>query len=150
MSEWKIPEGSRKKACKRKGRGSGSGNGKTAGKGHKGQRARAGAKPRVGFEGGQTPIYRRLPKRGFNNIFKKDVLIVNISQLALLPEDVSSVTPKELWTHGLISCPKKHVKILGQGELSRAMTVQVHGCSKSARTKIEASGGQVQGINLAQ
>jgi len=145
MSSWTIPS-SQQKTKKRKGRGSGSGLGKTAGRGHKGQRARSGSGPRIGFEGGQTPLYRRLPKFGFTNIFRKDVQVVNLHQLNRLPEKVVDVTPKVLWQHRLIQNPKGYVKILGQGEVGRKFNVQSHFYSKTAKEKIEKSGGSVQDV----
>lgn len=132
-----------KHSKKRVGRGPGSGLGKTAGRGHKGQKSRAGYRRRPGFEGGQMPLVRRVPKRGFTNIFRTEYTIVNLSQLALLPEDLGEVTPEVLVEYGLVrsGCP---VKVLGDGEVERAFEVKAHKFSKSARGKIEAAGGRCE------
>ncbi len=131
-----------KKRRKRLGFGIGSGHGKTSTKGHKGQRARSGFALRPGFEGGQNPLYRRLPKRGFNNkAFRRDFAIVNLQAIAGLEE--KEVTPELLASRGLV---KKFgaagVKILGQGEIKNAVTVRAHRFSESAKAKIEKAGGQ--------
>lgn len=128
----------------RRGRGHGSGNGKTAGKGHKGQKARSGA-TRPGFEGGQMPLYRRLPKRGFNNRNTKDIVAINVSVLNRF-EDGAEVTAESLLASGAISRLGDGVKILGNGELSKKLTVKVYAVSEGAKAKIEAAGGTVEVI----
>ena len=129
----------------RKGRGAGSGNGKTAGKGHKGQNARSGGGVRPGFEGGTLPIYRRLPKRGFTNVFAKQYAIVNVSALNAFA-DGATVDVAALLTSGLINSVKDGVKILGNGELSKKLTVQASVFSAAAKEKIEAAGGKAEVI----
>ena len=128
----------------RKGRGHGSGNGKTAGKGHKGQKARSGA-PRPGFEGGQMPLYRRLPKRGFTNRNTKDIVSINITELNRF-EDGAVVTIETLVENGVIKNPKDGVKILGNGELTKKLTVKANAFSASAAEKIQALGGTTEVI----
>ena len=135
-------EGSRHVA-KRKGRGHGPGNGKTAGRGHKGQKARSGGGVRVGFEGGQMPLARRIPKRGFNNIFAKPLEAVNVSALEMF-EDGAVVGAEELLKAGVLSKCKYGVKILGNGELTKKLTVKVDKVSPAAKAKIEAAGGKVE------
>lgn len=130
-----------KKRRKRLGCGIGSGHGKTSTKGHKGQRARSGFSLRPGFEGGQNPLYRRLPKRGFNNnAFRREVAIVNLGQIARLEE--SSVDPAVLLSHGLVRKEGVPVKVLGDGEIKRAITVKAQKFSAGAKEKIETAGGQ--------
>lgn len=131
--------------AKRKGRGHGTGNGKTAGRGHKGQKARSGGGVRIGFEGGQMPLTRRLPKRGFNNIFAKPLDAINVSALEKF-EDGSVVTVKDIVDAGLVSKCKYGVKILGNGELTKKLTVQANAFSASAKEKIEAAGGKAEVI----
>ena len=143
LSNLKGSAGSRH-ASYRKGRGHGSGNGKTAGKGHKGQKARSGA-PRPGFEGGQMPLYRRLPKRGFKCINSKTIVGVNVSALERF-EDGSTVTVETLMESGVVKNPRDGVKILGNGELTKKLTVQVNAFSASAKEKIEALGGKAEVI----
>ena len=128
----------------RRGRGHGSGNGKTAGKGHKGQKARSGA-PRIGFEGGQMPLYRRIPKRGFLNRNTKDIVAINISALEKF-EDGATVDIAALKSAGVIKNEKDGVKILGNGELTKKLTVQANAFSASAVEKIEAPGGKAEVI----
>ena len=128
----------------RKGRGHASGNGKTAGKGHKGQKARSGS-PRIGFEGGQMPLYRRIPKRGFKNINTKEIVAINVSVLERF-EDGAVVTVESLMEAGIIKNPRDGVKILGNGELTRKLDVKVHAFSASAKEKIEALGGTAEVI----
>ena len=128
----------------RRGRGHGSGNGKTAGKGHKGQKARSGA-PRPGFEGGQMPLYRRLPKRGFTNIFAKKYVSINVDRLNIF-ENGTVVTPELLLETRVISKVLDGVKILGNGTIDKSLTVQGCKFSKSAAEKIEAAGGKVEVI----
>ena len=127
----------------RRGRGHGSGNGKTAGKGHKGQNARSGGGVRPGFEGGQMPLYRRLPKRGFNNRNAKHIITVNVAHLNVF-EDGAVVDIAALKAKGLISNPRDGVKILGNGELERKLTVKVNFFSKSAEEKIAGAGGSFE------
>lgn len=137
-------KGSRK-VPKRIGRGHGSGWGKTAGKGHKGQNARSGGGVRPGFEGGQMPLQRRIPKRGFNNIFAKVVVTVNVGDLEKFGEG-SVVNANELINMGLIKRKFDKIKILGNGELTKSMTVKAQMFSKSAVKKIEAVGGKAEVI----
>ncbi len=144
LDELKPAEGSRFER-KRVGRGIGSGTGKTSGKGHKGQNARSGGGVRPGFEGGQMPIYRRLPKRGFNNIFAKEYIAVNVSELERF-EDGTEVTAELLKESGVISKVKDGVKILGRGELTKKLTVKVAKFSASAAEKIEKAGGKAEVI----
>ena len=125
----------------RKGRGAGSGNGKTAGKGHKGQNARSGGGVRPGFEGGQIPLYRRLPKRGFNNIFAKHYAIVNVNALDVF-ENGAVVNAEALIEKGIIKKALDGVKILGRGEVTKKVTVQAAIFSASAKEKIESVGGK--------
>lgn len=134
------------KARKRIGRGAGSGQGKTAGKGHKGQKARAGRGMRPGFEGGQMPLQRRLPKRGFNNIFRTEMAIVNVAALDKAFEAGETVTVDALVEKGLVKKVLDGVKVLGNGELSKALTVQANAFSETAKQKIEALGGKAEVI----
>ncbi len=128
---------------KRKGRGAGSGNGKTGGRGHKGQKARSGGGVRPGFEGGQMPLTRRLPKRGFNNIFAKEYSIINVGDLDRF-ENGAVVTVKELIETGLVKNPMDGVKLLANGELTKNVTVKVAKASAAAVAKVEAAGGKVE------
>ena len=139
LSELKSAPGSRK-SRKRVGRGMGSGTGKTSGRGQKGQKSRSGGNPHPWFEGGQMPLYRRLPKRGFTNIFRKEYEIVNLAQLAGL-EMKNPITPEIMKEKGMIR-KIGSVKILGNGELSGAVTVHAQKFSRSAMDKIEKSGGK--------
>jgi large subunit ribosomal protein L15 len=127
---------------KRVGRGMGSGMGKTATRGNKGQRSRSGSRLMRGFEGGQMPLHRRLPKRGFTNIFRQEYAVVNLEKLAGLGE--STITPEVLAKAGLIKRAEQLVKILGEGEVSSALTVHAHKFSKSAQEKIAKAGGKVE------
>jgi large subunit ribosomal protein L15 len=131
------------KDVKRIGRGHGSGNGKTAGKGHKGQNARSGGGVRIGFEGGQMPIARRIPKRGFNNIFAKEYAIINVSDLNQFAED-TVVDTELLKAAGLVKKVCDGVKVLGNGELTTKLTVKAAKFSKSAAEKIEKAGGKAE------
>ena len=131
---------------KRVGRGMGSGMGKTSTRGHKGQRSRSGSRIMRGFEGGQMPLHRRLPKRGFANIFRHEFAIVNLERLADLGE--STITPEVLRKAGVIKSAAQHVKILGDGELKSALTVQAHKFSKSAQEKITQAGGKAEIIAI--
>ncbi|MCK1995257.1 50S ribosomal protein L15 [Peribacillus muralis] len=144
LHELKAAEGSRKER-KRKGRGIGSGNGKTAGKGHKGQNARSGGGVRLGFEGGQTPLFRRLPKRGFTNVNRKDYAIVNLDTLNLF-EDGTEVTPALLLETGVVSKEKAGIKILAKGSIEKKLTVKAHKFSSTAKEAIEAAGGKTEVI----
>lgn len=134
--------GSKHSEAFRVGRGHGSGNGKTAGRGQKGQKSRSGGKVRVGFEGGQMPLYRRLPKRGFKNRNTKEIVGINVEALNRF-EDGAEVTIAALVESGLVSNPKDGVKILGNGELTKKLTVKVTAVSEGAKAKIEAAGGTV-------
>lgn len=134
--------GSRSKAT-RVGRGIGSGLGKTSGRGHKGQKARSGGGVRRGFEGGQMPLSRRLPKRGFTNKFARKLAAVNVGELERFEPD-TVVTPEVLARAGLVKQAKNGVKILGDGEISRPLTVRVQAASRQAIAKIEAAGGKVE------
>jgi len=129
---------------KRKGRGPGTGNGKTAGRGHKGQKARSGGGVRVGFEGGQMPLTRRVPKRGFNNIFAKPLDIVNLSAIAERFEDGATVNTQSLIEAGLLNHVRYGVKVLGNGDISKKLNVEANAFSESAKAKIEAAGGKAQ------
>lgn len=133
------------KARKRIGRGPASGQGKTAGKGHKGQLARAGRGQRAGFEGGQMPLQRRIPKRGFNNIFATEYAIVNVSALDAF-DDGATVTIEALVENGIVKKTLDGVKILGNGEITKKLTVQANAFSDSAKSKIEAAGGKAEVI----
>ena len=144
LNELSPPAGSRRER-KRLGRGVGSGNGKTAGRGSKGQRSRSGGGVRPGFEGGQMPIHRRLPKRGFTNIFKKDLAVINIRDLDRF-ESGSTVDEVALVGAGLIKGRRDGIKLLGQGEIKIPLNIKVHQASKSAREKIEAAGGTLEEI----
>lgn len=144
LGELKPALGSNPKSF-RKGRGHASGNGKTAGRGHKGQGARSGSGGKAGFEGGQMPLYRRLPKRGFKCINSKEIITVNVSKLNVFEND-AVVDIDALKSVGLINNPKDGVKILGVGELERKLTVKVNAFSKSAAEKIEAAGGKAEVI----
>ena len=144
LSELSPAEGSRQKAFRR-GRGHGSGNGKTSGRGHKGQGARSGSGGKVGFEGGQMPLYRRLPKRGFTCRNSKEIVTVNLHYLNLF-EDGAVVDIAALQEAGLVNNPRDGVKILGVGELEKKLTVQVNAFSESAKAKIEAAGGTAEVI----
>ena len=131
---------------KRKGRGAGTGNGKTAGRGHKGQNARSGGGVRPGFEGGQIPMYRRLPKRGFtNDMFKKVYAIINVADLDRF-EEGTEVTVETLIAEGIIKDVKSGVKVLGNGEITKKLTVKANVFSASAKEKIEAAGGKTEVI----
>jgi len=137
------PQPGSRKNRKRVGRGEGSGHGKTAGKGHKGAKARSGASLKIGFEGGQMPLQRRLPKRGFNNIFKETFAIVNIGDLDRF-EDGATVDRQALVDAGLIKKKYSLVKLLGNGDLSKKLTIALNKVSAGARQKIEAAGGTIQ------
>ncbi len=142
LHELKPARGS-KHSRKRVGRGPGSGLGKTAGKGEKGQKSRSGYSQRVGFEGGQMPLIRRVPKRGFTNIWRTEYAVINLVQLAKLDSAGAEVTPELLAAHGFVR-KGKPVKVLGVGEVEQAFKVKAHKFSKSARAKIEAAGGSCE------
>ena len=144
LSELKPAAGSKQSNQFRRGRGHGSGNGKTAGKGHKGQKARSGA-PRPGFEGGQLPLYIRLPKIGYTNINSKDIVTISVSCLNVF-DDGAEVTVAALMEKGIIKNPKDGVKILGNGELTKKLDVKVNAYSASAAEKIQAAGGKAEVI----
>jgi len=144
LHELKPAAGS-KKAPKRVGRGTGSGLGRNAGKGENGQKARSGGGVRPGFEGGQMPLYRRLPKRGFTNIFAKEYAELNVDRLNIF-EDGTEVTPELLLQKGIVKKAKNGVKILGNGELQKNLTVKTAKFTKAAAEKIEAAGGKVEVI----
>ena len=144
LSNLRPAEGSKHSDNFRRGRGHGSGNGKTAGKGHKGQKSRSGA-PRPGFEGGQMPLYRRIPKRGFKCRNSKEIVGINLSALERF-EDGATVTVETLMEAGVVKNPRDGVKILGSGELTKKLTVQVDAFSASAKEKIEALGGKAEVI----
>ena len=127
----------------RKGRGAGSGNGKTAGKGHKGQKARSGGGVRPGFEGGQMPLQRRIPKRGFNNIFAKEYVSINVDVLNRF-EDGAVVDAEAISNAGIVKNTRDGIKILGRGELNKKLTVVATAFSASAKEKIEAAGGKAE------
>ena len=142
LSNLRPAEGSTKSDNFRRGRGHGSGNGKTAGKGHKGQKARSGA-PRPGFEGGQMPLYRRIPKRGFTCPSSKEIVGINLSALDRF-EDGAVVDIEALIETGIVKNPKDGVKILGNGEITKKLTVKANAFSASAKEKIEAIGGTAE------
>ncbi len=142
LHELSPAEGSAEKAW-RKGRGAGSGNGKTAGKGHKGQNARSGGGVRPGFEGGQIPLYRKLPKRGFNNVFAKNYAVVNVSALEKF-EDGTTVDAELLVKEKIIKNVQDGVKVLGDGAITKKLTVKAAVFSASAKEKIEAAGGKTE------
>jgi large subunit ribosomal protein L15 len=141
LSDLAPAPGSRKKK-KRVGRGCGSGHGKTSCKGHKGQKARTGGGTKPGFEGGQMPLQRRLPKRGFTNIFQKEYVIVNIGTIGRLEEAV--ITPDVLLQEGVIKNMKDGIKILGEGEITRSVSVKAHAFSASAKEKILKAQGTIE------
>ena len=142
LSNLRPAEGSKQSDNFRRGRGHGSGDGKTAGKGHKGQKARSGA-PRIGFEGGQMPLYRRLPKRGFTNRNSKDIVAINISALEVF-DNGATVDVDALIEKGIINNPGDGVKILGNGELTKKLNVKVNAYSESAAAKIQELGGTAE------
>ena len=139
LSNLRPAEGSRKNN-KRKGRGPGSGLGKTAGRGHKGQKSIAGYSRKRGFEGGQMPLHRRLPKRGFTNIFRKEYEEINLDRIGRITQE--EVGPKEFVKAGLVKKESAEIKILGRGEISAPKKIRAHKFSQSARQKIEKAGGE--------
>lgn len=143
LNELKYNNGS-KKDIKRLGRGSSSGTGKTSGRGQNGQNARSGGGVRIGFEGGQLPLYRRLPKRGFSNaMFKKVYAVINVSDLNMF-EDGTEVTPELLFEMGIIKKQLSEIKVLGNGSIEKKLTVRAHKFSDVAKEKIEAAGGKAE------
>ena len=142
LHELKPPAGSRKNK-KRVGRGNGSGLGKTAGRGNKGHNSRSGGGVRPGFEGGQMPLQRRLPKRGFTNIFRKKTSIINLRDLSRF-EAGSVVDPENLAAGGFIKSPKLRIKLLGQGQIDKPLTLKIHGVSGTAKEAVEAAGGSIE------
>ena len=146
LDELKPVAGSNRKR-KRVGRGDGSGHGKTSCRGHKGQGARSGGGTKPGFEGGQMPLQRRLPKRGFHNPFRIEMAVVNLAQLDNFPAG-GEANPQTLSDQGLVKGRNRRVKILGEGSLSKALTVRAHGFSAKAKEKIEAAGGKAELITL--
>ena len=145
LSNLRPAEGSKHSSDFRRGRGHGSGNGKTAGKGHKGQKARSGGGTRPGFEGGQMPLYRRIPKRGFTCRNSKTIVGINLSALERF-EDGAVVSVETLVETGIVSKPKNGVKILGNRKIKKKLTVQANAFSASAKEKIEALGGKAEVI----
>lgn len=143
LHELSPAEGS-KKAVKRIGRGAGSGQGKTAGKGHKGAKARSGYSRNPGFEGGQMPLQRRVPKRGFNNIFRTEYAVVNLASLEERFEAGATVDAESLKACGLIKKELDGIKVLANGELTKALNIKVNAVSEAAKSKIEAAGGTVE------
>src|SRR5262245_5031704 len=145
LSNLKPAKGA-KQTRKRVGRGPGSGNGKTAGRGYKGAQSRSGYSYKRGFEGGQMPLHRRLPKRGFNNLFRTEYAVVNLDQLEALFDGGATVTPDTLRTAGLIHSLRLPVKILARGEVTKAFTVQAHKFSGKSAEKLAAAGGKAEAI----
>ena len=143
LNEISVPKKATSRATKRLGRGPASGQGCTSGKGHKGQRSRSGGGVRRGFEGGQMPLIRRVPKRGFFNLFRETYEVVNLSDIALKGLD-GDINPENLLTAGLVRKQNSKVKILGDGEIEKALAVKAHAFSASAREKIEKAGGTVE------
>lgn len=142
LSSLRPPEGS-KQHDKRRGRGMGTGMGRTAGRGEKGQKSRSGYRSRRGFEGGQMPLHRRLPKRGFTNVFRRELAIINVGSLDRF-NDGDRVTPELLVEQGVVKDLKDGLKVLGDGELKKKITVAAHVFSASAKTKIAAAGGTTE------
>ena len=143
LNELKPAHGAVRQAWRR-GQGPGSGNGKTAGRGHKGQHSRTGSKYRPGFEGGQMPLHRRLPKRGFTNIFRKEYSIVNLDTLERTFAAGAEVTLDEAKRRGLVRANTAGLKVLGDGELTKALVIHAHKASAKAKEKIEAAGGRLE------
>ena len=142
LNEMKYNDGARR-GTKRLGRGQGSGQGKTAGKGHKGQNARSGGGVAIGFEGGQTPLYKRIPKRGFTNFARKEYAVINLSDLNKF-EDGATVTPEILKEAGIVKKQLNGIKVLGKGTLEKKLTVKCNKISASAKEAIEKAGGNVE------
>ena len=144
LSQLKPPAGAIKKR-KRIGRGDGSGHGGTSTKGHKGQKARSGGKVRRGYEGGQMPLARRLPKRGFRNVFRKEIMVINLDQLNVFPQG-AVVDAAALLESGILKKTGDAIKLLGKGSVDRALSVKINLVSRSAKEKIEAAGGSIEVI----
>jgi len=142
LGDLRAPEGASKNR-KRLGRGSGSGHGKTSGRGHKGQRARSGGRGKTGFEGGQMPLQRRVPKRGFTNIFRKEYAIINISDLDRFDKG-STVDVSVLVEAGLVNKIGAGVKLLADGDIKKPLIIKVHKSSQAAKEKVEAAGGRIE------
>ncbi len=147
LSKLRPPKGAKHKK-KRIGRGQGSGSGKTAGRGHKGAKSRSGFKFKRGFEGGQMPLHRRVPKRGFHNRFRIEYDVVNLDTLAARFDDGSLVTPDVLRQQGLVGSGKRPVKVLARGDVGKALTVRAHRFSGKAAEKIAAAGGTAEAIEM--
>ena len=145
LNDLKPPYGAVRKK-KRVGRGDSSGHGSTCGRGQKGQKARSGGQVKSYFEGGQMPLYRRLPKRGFKNIFKREYTIVNIRDLVRKFKENEEITPEKLLEVGLVKKKKQPIKILAEGDISFPLQIKIHKISQQARAKIEAAGGRVEVI----
>jgi len=143
LNSLKPPYGAVKKK-KRVGRGDSSGHGSTCGRGQKGQKARSGGQVKSYFEGGQMPLYRRLPKRGFKNIFKREYAIVNIRDLVKKFKENEEITPEKLLEVGLVKKKKQPIKILAEGDISFPLQIKIHKISQQARAKIETAGGRVE------
>jgi large subunit ribosomal protein L15 len=143
LSNLKPAEGSKQKKF-RVGRGQGSGNGKTAGRGHKGAQSRSGYKSKRGFEGGQMPLHRRIPKRGFTNIFRREYVVVNVDRIAEVFEAGTVVTPELLRERGLVPSGSAPVKVLARGDVDKSLTIKAHKFSGKAAEKIAAAGGAVE------
>ena len=146
LHDLKPADGSKNKRAFRVGRGQGSGNGKTAGRGHKGAQSRSGFKFKRGFEGGQMPLHRRVPKRGFNNIFRVEYVVVNLDTLVEVFDAGSDVTPEMLRERGLVREKRALIKILGRGDVTKKLTVRAHKFSETAAQKIAAAGGVAEVI----
>jgi large subunit ribosomal protein L15 len=149
LNNIKAPKGSTHKK-KRVGRGPGSGLGKTSGRGHKGQKSRSGYSAKTGFEGGQMPLHRRLPKRGFTNIFKKQWIEISLAKLEASFNAGDEITPDILHQRGLIKKAKHDLVILGNGDLSKSLTISAHRFTKAAREKIEKAGGTVTEVKKVE
>ncbi|MPY90521.1 MAG: 50S ribosomal protein L15 [Luteitalea sp.] len=145
LSDLKPPKGA-KRAAKRVGRGPGSGHGKTAGRGHKGAKSRSGWRSKRGFEGGQMPLHRRLPKRGFHNLFRQEYAVVNLDVLEEAFEAGAEVTPDLLRERGLLRGKVRPVKVLARGDIAKALAVKAHKFSGKAAEKIQAAGGSVEAL----
>ncbi|HHV07090.1 MAG TPA: 50S ribosomal protein L15 [Firmicutes bacterium] len=141
-----APAPGSKRAKRRVGRGTGSGSGKTSGRGHKGQKARSGGTKAAGFEGGQKPLHLRLPKRGFNNPFRTEYQVVNLSTLEENFNADAEVTPESLWQAGIIKQSDGRVKVLAKGDLTKPLIVRAHAFSKAASEKIATAGGKAEVI----
>ena len=143
LSNLRPPKGA-KHAKKRIGRGQGSGSGKTAGRGHKGAKSRSGFKHKRGFEGGQMPLHRRVPKRGFTNLFRKEYVVVNVDRIAEVFDAGTAVTPELLREKGLVPAGEAPVKVLARGDVAKALTIKAHKFSGKAAEKIAAAGGTAE------